>query len=1678
MNKKGFTLVELLAVVVIVGVISVIAITSVSKYLSSSRKEKFSQSKKNVAMATELYIQANRDFAPKAVGESTIIPLSTLKNKNYIKEDLTNEAGEDCMEKSFVRVYKLSIEEYSYSTYLYCGKDTVPTELEVPEPTVFDFRFTGGSKNASGQYSSVKDGKFSFKMKGSSTDSTIGIYSYSYSIFIKKAVDSYVEAYNSGSIKGNFQPAISVEDISLADYIDVSGVTDIRVDVTVINEQGGRFDYSTDKNNKNGSFADTNGPLCGPIEGNAKNSSDWINKETYGANGGILTNQLRSYPGRISVGCDDSNGSGCKRNSFSKTWPNDSMSDSGQVNYKYGAIWSYIEIEDNAKRANKTKCLVHVNVDLKSPTLEISVYKAKEDGTAGKKVYSTTVQDGQSITADPVVGTISQDLYQDLITNGNEKWMNKDNYPYGVIIKVSATDNLGLKNWKFELNNSNVPTGSDEVTIKGANVGIDNSKNEGNFVTDGNFSFDENIINSIPQSVDDLPMVEKYNTSERVPDLVIKNDGMRYGKLTVCDYADNCSTIHLFANLSLTTPKQPSVIYYKNDSSEAYTPATIANYKNKNNWSNEYIKVVPSISGTGAAGVDYFEYTYKKQTGKNDSTYSWSDPVTGTILPSNDQTGFLIKDQGTHVFQIRTCDRAGNCSDYTTESYIKIDTIKPLCDLKKKYEELKNGSYTSITLPSSGWLKNGQRVKLSHTCSEDNDSLSSGCNNDSDYNKQSFMYDFDINASKAGANGYAGHIQSGDSSIGGHVIDYAGNVSEECPTVSVKIDTIPPLCSSAISWPKGDPINPSDSSKLETGWLGMSGTVKKTAVVSNACDDSKLSNGSAAPVSSGCDNSNENNKAKHTYDTEMKITNAGALGSGKGGSVLDVAGNETNCPADRTVQIDYTAPVCSNKIEYGIGEDASTFAIDNTIADNLNDGWLGLASDTSDTSKKMAKVSQVCKDSKGTINSGCFGNMLSKVYAESMNSNKVGAAGVGVETVVKDKAGNEGKCSPDQSVKIDYDRPVCDVLASSDGTYQVDGTTYNWKHDTYNGEWLGQNAKVTIKETCTSSESGTDKSSGCSTNRSKVYQGEMNITNATAGNVGENTYVYDKAQNRSSSPCSKKTIKIDTSSPVCTDTSTYNGSNYDGRWVKGDKPVVVSSVCSQDKLADGSIGSGCKSTATVSHEHKANNNDILNTTGGASSDGNSAIIYDNVGNKTVCGKVTIKIDNQSPECGLSSTIKGTSTVYSGAWTNKQVLVSAVCVDGEGSGCDGTKPSYTYSANNSVFSTDVAGAAGVGNTAQVKDKVGNVTNCPNNMKVRIDTENPTCTIVERPSNTAAYPPQYLKTQCSDGNGSGCQEPITDTLEFDTFGELKNQTYSHTYTDKVGNRGTCTTTYNVINVNQEFDNVSCTISVSYTKDKSTSNKSVITVRKPSAITVVSYNNRGINKATATEADKAITCGTKYTASIVVRDATGTQQTVNCSNSVTTISCCDSNHLVWKDGDKKGNKTCSASCLSGTYNISKFSTLNGKYCNETKASGGSNCETPCTVYLCRKDFDHGSNYTKWTRWFSWTWFLDSVNINSTDDNKRLIGYGIGQNSTVYVTGSVYRNGYTNPHWKIKAKSCAGDTNKTNPHNAQCSNGQCPGWDVRCWGVASGSSASIYSGCISTTRMASGSDCAATCG
>ena len=87
-NKKGFTLVEILAAITILGILSTIAIVSVNKIIQSGKEKHYKTAEKNLILAGQSYVQENRSELPKTIGQKKIVYLKTLKEKKYINSIL------------------------------------------------------------------------------------------------------------------------------------------------------------------------------------------------------------------------------------------------------------------------------------------------------------------------------------------------------------------------------------------------------------------------------------------------------------------------------------------------------------------------------------------------------------------------------------------------------------------------------------------------------------------------------------------------------------------------------------------------------------------------------------------------------------------------------------------------------------------------------------------------------------------------------------------------------------------------------------------------------------------------------------------------------------------------------------------------------------------------------------------------------------------------------------------------------------------------------------------------------------------------------------------------------------------------------------------------------------------------------------------------------------------------------------------------------------------------------------------------------------------------------------------------------------------------------------------------------------------------------------------------------
>ena len=634
LNKKGYTMIELLAVVTILGIITTVTIGYAWRLIQKAKDDSMEQQEKLVSVAAESYFQANRGQLPKKIGETSTISIDALRESNYLKEDIKNAKGESCMEKSFITAYKKTKTKYTYKVHFYCGDEVVPAADQLPKPNItIDF-----CREIDGGYScKYKDSDdlvteevgrafISIVIDGNQAGEEVTkLKSYSWSISaVYRGETEEREIYSSGNLNASGEKSIHIpkdesdQKYILSDYLDVTAETRIIVRVNATNEKG----VTTEKESAVITYKDTTPPTCSNVTGQAISESDWISKSNSAKKRTITTE------------CMDGNGSGCVRNKFTKTWP---TSSDDTMEY------DYITVEDNAGNVNN--CLVRVNVDLKSPiiTLNSAVPTSGTTNMLESTIINTT--SGQANDT----ATLKYDQYNDLTST----WMNSSKFHDGVTYTFTITDDVRLANWKFETNKNglNMPTNGNPTGANGYST----------------LSLSNSDAVALTQFADD-------NSQNAVIQVSFSKDGVRQGKLTVTDIAGNTATYIIQANLDRSSPSVPAVNLYKwpsdsdSDNPLDQTAASSLTKYTSGSWSNKYINSRPGVStDTGGSGIKEYRVTVTGQ----------STNVTNSVATYRN-----VLAQGESTVQWCACDKAGNCSDNSTAAKIKIDKKGPDLTIK------------------------------------------------------------------------------------------------------------------------------------------------------------------------------------------------------------------------------------------------------------------------------------------------------------------------------------------------------------------------------------------------------------------------------------------------------------------------------------------------------------------------------------------------------------------------------------------------------------------------------------------------------------------------------------------------------------------------------------------------------------------------------------------------------------------------------------------------------------------------------------------------------------------------------------------------------------------------------------------------------------------------------------
>lgn len=97
MNRKGFTLVELLAVLVLLSAIMYIAIPSISSSMERSKNKKKEKNIQLLEAAAEMYVADHRYAIQKQKNDSCYIVLDDLVSGGYVPSDVIKNDDDELM---------------------------------------------------------------------------------------------------------------------------------------------------------------------------------------------------------------------------------------------------------------------------------------------------------------------------------------------------------------------------------------------------------------------------------------------------------------------------------------------------------------------------------------------------------------------------------------------------------------------------------------------------------------------------------------------------------------------------------------------------------------------------------------------------------------------------------------------------------------------------------------------------------------------------------------------------------------------------------------------------------------------------------------------------------------------------------------------------------------------------------------------------------------------------------------------------------------------------------------------------------------------------------------------------------------------------------------------------------------------------------------------------------------------------------------------------------------------------------------------------------------------------------------------------------------------------------------------------------------------------------------------
>lgn len=175
----------------------------------------------------------------------------------------------------------------------------------------------------------------------------------------------------------------------------------------------------------------------------------------------------------------------------------------------------------------------------------------------------------------------------------------------------------------------------------------------------------------------------------------INEDGNRWYQFEICDIVGNCTIKDYFIKTDVTPPNLDAAMGYTSVSSSANLLSCSKNTCNNDNWLNKYVTLYfnsnDALSGLNNNAIFAYNSAYL-------SSLIMEELITEEAVFNNGSFIRNIYSDGDRYVTLNICDITGNCTE--KKVYFKIDTVLPVVGVNK------NGNDLSITCrPSFSGVK-------------------------------------------------------------------------------------------------------------------------------------------------------------------------------------------------------------------------------------------------------------------------------------------------------------------------------------------------------------------------------------------------------------------------------------------------------------------------------------------------------------------------------------------------------------------------------------------------------------------------------------------------------------------------------------------------------------------------------------------------------------------------------------------------------------------------------------------------------------------------------------------------------------------------------------------------------------------------------------------------------------